>query len=64
MDIFKSMTTYAHEQFMLCHEPCCGYFGIIAIHDTTLGPALGALGSGSMSRRRMPSPMRSGWGAA
>ncbi len=41
MDIFKSMTTYAHEQLVLCHEPSCGYFGIIAIHDTTLGPALG-----------------------
>jgi leucine dehydrogenase len=41
MDIFKAMATYAHEQLMLCHEPSCGYFGIIAIHDTTLGPALG-----------------------
>jgi leucine dehydrogenase len=41
MDIFQSMTTYAHEQLVLCHEPSCGYFGIIAIHDTTLGPALG-----------------------
>ncbi len=41
MDPFKSMATYAHEQLVLCHEPSCGYFGIIAIHDTTLGPALG-----------------------
>jgi len=39
MDPFKSMATYAHEQLVLCHEPSCGYFGIIAIHDTTLGPA-------------------------
>jgi leucine dehydrogenase len=41
MDLFKSMSTYAHEQLVLCHEPSCGYYGIIAIHDTTLGPALG-----------------------
>ena len=41
MDAFKSMSAYAHEQLVLCHEPSCGYFGIIAIHDTTLGPALG-----------------------
>ncbi len=41
MDVFKSMAAYAHEQLVLCHEPSCGYFGIIAIHDTTLGPALG-----------------------
>ena len=41
MDAFKSMAAYAHEQLVLCHEPSCGYFGIIAVHDTTLGPALG-----------------------
>jgi len=41
MDLFKSMSAYAHEQLVLCHEPSCGYYGIIAVHDTTLGPALG-----------------------
>lgn len=41
MDAFKAMAQYAHEQLVLCHEPSCGYFGIIAIHNTTLGPALG-----------------------
>jgi len=41
MDVFKSMSVYAHEQLVICHEPSCGYFGIICIHDTTLGPALG-----------------------
>jgi leucine dehydrogenase len=41
MDLFQSMSAYQHEQLVLCHEPSCGYFGIIAIHDTTLGPALG-----------------------
>ena len=41
MDAFESMAEFAHEQVVLCHEPSCGYYGIIAIHDTTLGPALG-----------------------
>jgi len=41
MDLFQSMTTHGHEQVVVCHEPSCGYLGIIAIHDTTLGPALG-----------------------
>jgi leucine dehydrogenase len=41
MDLFKGMATYGHEQLVLCHEPSCGYLGIVAIHDTTLGPALG-----------------------
>jgi leucine dehydrogenase len=41
MDIFASMDSMGHEQVLLSHDPSCGYFGIIAIHDTTLGPALG-----------------------
>jgi leucine dehydrogenase len=41
MDIFASMEKFGHEQILLSHDPSCGYFGIIAIHDTTLGPALG-----------------------
>jgi leucine dehydrogenase len=41
MDIQAEMKDMGHEQIVLCHEPSCGYFGIIAIHDTTLGPALG-----------------------
>jgi leucine dehydrogenase len=41
MDVFAAMQKYEHEQLVFCHEPSCGYFGIIAIHDTTLGPALG-----------------------
>lgn len=41
MDLFREMATYSHEQLTLCYEPSCGYHGIIAIHDTTLGPALG-----------------------
>jgi leucine dehydrogenase len=41
MDLFKRITADGHEQVVVCHEPSCGYLGIIAIHDTTLGPALG-----------------------
>lgn len=41
MDTFKEMQTWGHEQVLFSHDPSCGYFGIIAIHDTTLGPALG-----------------------
>src|SRR3954465_12314562 len=41
MDIFKSIQAFGHEQLLISHDPSCGYIGIIAIHDTTLGPALG-----------------------
>jgi leucine dehydrogenase len=41
IDVFADMQTMGHEQVLLSHDPSCGYFGIIAIHDTTLGPALG-----------------------
>jgi leucine dehydrogenase len=41
MDVLAEMKTGAYEQLLFCHEPSCNYFGIIAIHDTTLGPALG-----------------------
>jgi leucine dehydrogenase len=41
MDVLTEMKTWGHEQVVFCHEPSCGYLGIIAIHDTTLGPSLG-----------------------
>lgn len=41
MELFERLAENDHEQVVLCHEPSCGYRGIIAIHDTTLGPALG-----------------------
>ena len=41
MDIFDLMGEREHEQLVLWSEPELGYRGIIAIHDTTLGPALG-----------------------
>src|SRR5216117_3935768 len=39
--VFAALAEYAHEQVSIFFEPSSGYRGIIAIHDTTLGPALG-----------------------
>ncbi|MGD8279803.1 MAG: Glu/Leu/Phe/Val dehydrogenase [Gemmatimonadota bacterium] len=41
MDVFELMAEGGHEQLVHWSEPESGYRGIIAIHDTTLGPALG-----------------------
>jgi leucine dehydrogenase len=41
MDIFQRIAEHNHEQVVFCNEPAAGYKGIIAIHNTTLGPALG-----------------------
>src|SRR2546427_2301018 len=39
--LFALLEEHEHEQVSLVFEPSSGYRGIIAIHDTTLGPALG-----------------------
>jgi leucine dehydrogenase len=41
MEIFELIEAHEHEQVLFCYEPAAGYRGIIAIHNTTLGPALG-----------------------
>ncbi len=41
MDFFTQIGEHDHEQVVFCQEPSCGYKGIIAIHNTVLGPALG-----------------------
>ncbi|MFC5557837.1 Glu/Leu/Phe/Val dehydrogenase dimerization domain-containing protein [Ureibacillus thermophilus] len=41
MEIFKYMEKYDYEQLIFCHDKNSGLKAIIAIHDTTLGPALG-----------------------
>ena len=41
MQIFETIAGLGHEQVALCYDKSTGYRGIIAIHDTTLGPALG-----------------------
>jgi leucine dehydrogenase len=41
MKLFKDMETYDYEQVVFCQDRQSGLKAIIAIHDTTLGPALG-----------------------
>ncbi len=41
MQLFDVISGMGHEQLVVCHDESSGYRGIIAIHDTTLGPALG-----------------------
>ena len=41
MKIFDTLASMGHEQVVLCHDESAGYRGIIAIHSTVLGPALG-----------------------
>jgi leucine dehydrogenase len=41
MQIFDTIAGMGHEQVVLCHDPSAGYRGIVAIHSTILGPALG-----------------------
>lgn len=41
MNLFDRLSEMGHEQVVICHDKSSGYRGIIAIHDTTLGPALG-----------------------
>jgi len=39
--LFELIGEHAHEQVSLWSEPDIGYRGVVAIHNTTLGPALG-----------------------
>lgn len=39
--VFELMQSMGHEQVVFCHDPHSGLNAIIAIHNTTLGPALG-----------------------
>lgn len=41
MNIFENISTMGHEQVVFCQDRHTGLKAIIAIHDTTLGPALG-----------------------
>lgn len=40
-EIFKYMEKYDYEQLVFCQDEASGLKAVIAIHDTTLGPALG-----------------------
>ncbi|HEY7861691.1 MAG TPA: Glu/Leu/Phe/Val dehydrogenase dimerization domain-containing protein, partial [Gemmatimonadaceae bacterium] len=39
--LFDTIAGMGHEQLVLCSDPSASYRGIIAVHSTTLGPALG-----------------------
>lgn len=41
MDVFEKMAEYRYEQLVFCHDRSTGLRAVIAIHNTTLGPALG-----------------------
>ena len=41
MKVFEYMGKYGFEQLVVCHDKTSGLRALIAIHDTTLGPALG-----------------------
>ena len=41
MELFDTCQESGHEQVVFCHSPDVGLRAIIAIHNTTLGPALG-----------------------
>ena len=41
MEIFDTLPEMGHEQVVVASDPSCGYRGIIAVHSTALGPALG-----------------------
>ncbi len=41
MPLFDSLAEFGHEQLLFCQDPAAGYRGVIAIHSTTLGPAVG-----------------------
>lgn len=41
MELFAELGKYDYEQVVFCHDESAGLKAIIAIHDTTLGPALG-----------------------
>ncbi|HEX9916813.1 MAG TPA: Glu/Leu/Phe/Val dehydrogenase dimerization domain-containing protein, partial [candidate division Zixibacteria bacterium] len=43
MEIFKELAIDKHEQVVFCSDKVSGLRSIIAIHDTTLGPAIGGV---------------------
>lgn len=43
MNLLDTMSRLDAEQVLFCHDEIAGMRGIVAIHDTTLGPAMGGL---------------------
>ena len=58
MDLFDQLAVYDHEQVIAIQNRATGLRGFLAIHDTTLGPALAACGSGATPATPKHLPMR------
>ncbi|HKJ03215.1 MAG TPA: Glu/Leu/Phe/Val dehydrogenase dimerization domain-containing protein [Longimicrobiales bacterium] len=41
MDLKAALESFGHEQVTVCRDSSAGYVGIIAVHSTVLGPAVG-----------------------
>ncbi|HEX9085842.1 MAG TPA: Glu/Leu/Phe/Val dehydrogenase [Gemmatimonadaceae bacterium] len=41
MRLFDTLAEMGHEEIVMCSDPSVGYKGILAVHSTKLGPALG-----------------------
>ncbi|HKR09547.1 MAG TPA: Glu/Leu/Phe/Val dehydrogenase [Gemmatimonadaceae bacterium] len=41
MKLFDMLAEMGHEEVVMCSDPSIGYRGILAVHSTKLGPALG-----------------------
>ncbi|MDP9206587.1 MAG: leucine dehydrogenase [Gemmatimonadota bacterium] len=41
MKLFDTLAEMGHEEVVMCSDPSIGYRGILAVHSTRLGPALG-----------------------
>jgi len=41
MKLFDTLAEMGHEEVVMCSDPSAGYRGILAVHSTKLGPALG-----------------------
>lgn len=41
MELFDTLAAMGHEEIVMCSDPSVGYKGILAVHSTKLGPALG-----------------------
>ena len=43
MELFQQMVSMGHERVVVCSNPEVGLRGIIAVHNTVLGPGLGGV---------------------
>jgi leucine dehydrogenase len=57
--IFERMQEHDYEQIFFCQEKMVGLKAIIVIHDTTLGPAMGACACFPTKPKKLHSQTRS-----